>query len=161
VHWQVHFGGVINLNTCTVPANNPWHTDPGLSDWSDRYQSGEPNIDLQHKSIFHLIHAFMRAEGLFELHTCLEQLLQFLHFHFDYEETMMKALIFQDYEEHVRSHSQLLQRLLKLRQRISGDFLDKMEMNVFLKHWAYSHMPLADARFAEFLNFDGKRSAFL
>lgn len=139
----------------------PWDSSPASLDWNERYQSGEPAIDQQHQLIFQLVRAFMNASNVTDLEHCASQLLQTIRAHFAYEEALMQRLGFGDFEEHARSHRQLLARLNTLRQRISGDPLDKMEMNVFFKHWALSHLPVADARFAEFLAHDGKRSAFL
>ena len=89
------------------------------------------------------------------------RLLQCTREHFVYEEALMQKLGFGYFEKHTRSHRQLLERLITLRQRISGDPLDKMEMNVFLKHWPLSHLPVADARFSEFLACDRRSGGFL
>jgi hemerythrin len=142
-------------------AATPWDTSAASLNWSERYPLGEPTIDDQHQSIFRLVCAFMDASDVTELQVLVNQLLQCARAHFDYEEALMQKLDFGDFEEHAHSHRQLLERLDTLRQRISGGPLDKMEMNVFFKHWAFSHLPVADARFSEFLAYDGRKSSFL
>ena len=118
-------------------------------------------IHGQHQSICQAIQAFLQAASLQELHQCLDRLRRHVQAHFEYEETVMRQLHFADYREHVQSHDQLLGRLDRLHQRMSGDALDRMEMQVFLKHWTLAHMPFADARLSEFLNSSALDSAFL
>lgn len=124
-------------------------------------QSGEEAILQQHGSIWHAAHAFLQAADLPELRHWLGQLVHHLQTHFAYEEDLMRQLRFIDYTEHVQSHGQLLHRLERLRQRLSGCALDHMEMRAFLKHWTLAHLPLADARLSEFLSSDPQDGAFI
>ena len=124
-------------------------------------QSGEQAMLQQHGSIWHAAHAFLQAADLPELRHWMNQLLQHVKAHFAYEEALMEQLRFIDYREHVQSHGQLIGRLERLHQRLSGDTLDRMEMRAFLKHWTLAHLPVADARFSEFLNTNPMDGAFL
>lgn len=126
-----------------------------------QYQAFEQAIELQHNAIFRLVYTFMQTRSVPELRSQVHQLFQRAQEHFQFEEALMRQLQFKDFKEHARSHGLLLDRLEKLHARISGDALDKMEMSVFLKHWAHAHLLLADARFSEFLHCGATSEGFL
>lgn len=122
-------------------------------DWDDRFNIGDDQINHQHQQLFRLANRFLQAAGKQELLDCAEGLFEYTRSHFAYEEALMLKHHFPELAQHVIAHKQLIARLEDLRSHISGDSLDKLELENFMKHWALFHIPKADARLAEYLGY--------
>jgi len=121
-------------------------------EWDDRYNIADAQINHQHQHLFRLANRFLVAQNKSELLACAEGLFAYTQSHFAYEEALMLKHNFPEYAQHVVAHQHLIARLEALRSHISGDSLDKLELENFLMHWALFHIPKADARLAEYLS---------
>jgi hemerythrin-like metal-binding protein len=124
-------------------------------EWDDRYNIADDQINHQHQQLFRMANRFLAAGSKSELLDCAEGLFEYTRSHFAYEEALMLKSNFPEYDQHVVAHKQLIARLEVLRDHISGDTLDKLQLENFVRHWALFHIPKADARLAEYLS-DGE-----
>jgi hemerythrin len=124
-------------------------------DWDDRFNIADDQINHQHKQLFRLANRFLAASSKAELLECADGLFDYTRSHFAYEEALMLKINFPEYAQHVAAHQHLIDRLVALQSHISGDSLDKLELENFMKHWALFHIPKADARLADYLS-DGE-----
>lgn len=120
-------------------------------EWDSRYNIADDQINHQHQQLFHLANRFLVADSKPELLDCAQALFEYTQRHFAYEEALMLKNNFPHYAEHVTAHEHLIARLVALREHISGDSLDKLELENFMRHWALFHIPKADAQLAEYL----------
>jgi hemerythrin len=120
-------------------------------EWDDRYSVADDQINHQHKQLFRLVNQFLSANGKSELLKCADALFDYTQIHFAYEESLMLKCNFPEYAQHVIAHQQLIARLVAQRSHISGDSMDKLELENVMKHWALVHIAKADTKLAEYL----------
>ena len=132
-----------------------------LVTWSDRYATGIPSVDDQHKTLFKTINDF--HEGLVagkakeELAHAVEFLVTYTVNHFKTEEDFMKLHKFDGLAAHQTEHMLLLEEV--------GNFKDKwtknsasvrpMEVARFLGDWLTHHIQQMDMQYVKFLKDKG------
>lgn len=92
--------------------------------WKKSYESGEPSIDEEHKELFRLasvlINTAMEQDDHPDRFTqAFQALLAHAIKHFAGEEQILAAYEYEDLEEHVRLHRELVQRANKLYQAMT------------------------------------------
>ncbi len=92
------------------------HIPAGLMQlsWHARYESGNTEIDAQHRQLFDQINALHSAirDDLSEalVTRLIDQLMRSVVAHFDHEEALLRAIGFKDSETHAAGHRALMQR---------------------------------------------------
>jgi len=119
--------------------------------WDDKFNIGNPQIDHQHQQLFRIANRFLGAKTKEEQLHCAESLYEYTQSHFVYEESLMRAVNFPEYEQHVRSHQILISRLQEVRDQIQKSTLDRNALEEFIRHWALVHIPTDDARLADYM----------
>jgi hemerythrin len=128
-----------------------------LFDWKDKYAIGSPEIDREHRALFHMVNELEeamvsgKAEG--GLESLFERLAAYSRFHFRTEEKQMRAQGYPDTEQHVREHNEFIARLALLGKKLSqGEEGTDFETLRFLAHWLEAHVLGADRRLARHLS---------
>ncbi len=130
-----------------------------LIDWSNKYELGIEDIDLQHHYFLNLInkisdllkdsnHKDYKIRLITELNA-------YARFHFISEENMMLASGYPEWAEHKRLHRHLLEDLSGKESQIglhpSSDS-DLEDIVDFLANWFSTHTLEEDKKFAEFFH---------
>ena len=75
--------------------------------WNDEYSIGIVEIDEQHKKLFELSEIFNEATEINEIKDILLFLEEYMQFHFNTEESMMRKYNYELIEEHKKLHDDL------------------------------------------------------
>ena len=93
--------------------------------WKASWNSGESNIDDQHKTLFRLANELIntsREEGRDDVFMeRLDGLMKHIRMHFEYEESVLKKIQYRHYPRHQKIHSQLLKRGDELRDQVETE----------------------------------------
>jgi hemerythrin len=112
--------------------------------WSEDFILGIPVIDEQHKKFFEL---FEEASAEYEnkepeeLNRLLGKLEDYMEYHFQEEEKLMKACGYEEYENHKKQHELFINRIGEMWN--DYDYLNPMLFNkirTFIKKWFVSHI---------------------
>lgn len=119
-------------------------------EWSDNYNTGIPDIDREHRGLFALIndlHGKVKAgSGEASLKSTIEALTDYVNYHFDREEILMKASDYEDLESHVAGHRKLQSQLEAYKQSFerSPEQFDMADFMAFLSFWLKNHILQSD-----------------
>lgn len=121
--------------------------------WDERFATGHPELDRQHRVLFDLIDRIGTTEGgVFkpDKHATLD-LLEAILQHFGYEDGLMLRFAFPEAEAHRATHRSLGHLIIKLREDVINGSLDHAEFQRFLDDWWREHVDGSDQRLAAFL----------
>jgi len=126
-------------------------------DWKNSFCSGNPLIDSQHQTLFHLsnelLEAILSARPAAEISTTITRLLDEVSQHFHDEETILEAVGFPGRMQHVAEHAKLLARGLELAEEFKASTLTVGDVFQFLaSEVIILHMLEADREYFPFLN---------
>lgn len=113
--------------------------------WRSDYLSGEQRVDQDHQELFRLanqlLELFVGQEG--DAGCCaerLDELLQHIRSHFEYEDGLLRRIRYDGAEEHIRQHALLLTQAQHLRQSALerqihiGELIDFLAIKVVNEH---------------------------
>jgi len=127
--------------------------------WREAYESGNPQIDEEHRRLFELANeafdaSFDTASASGHLGTAVDRLLAHIAQHFDHEEKILAERGYERLETHRRAHASLIGRALELKASVDrgeasiGDLVEFLANKVVAQH-----LLMADADyFPLFLN---------
>jgi hemerythrin-like metal-binding domain len=86
--------------------------------WDEKYATGIPLIDSQHKELFSLTNELFRAcmgdtetlKGVFT--ETMGRMVDYVRFHFGAEQVMLQKINYPDYQEHKKQHDKLIRDIL-------------------------------------------------
>jgi len=120
-------------------------------EWKADYSVGIEEIDRQHKELLRLFGVIKDAisadEGWSTIHFGLVEVKRFAHFHFEFEEALMRLYGFVGLDEHTATHQQMLHRL----ESTEHDSLQESTKEDILKlfrDWLLEHINGADRSYA-------------
>ena len=122
-----------------------------LIEWSEKFVTGIPGVDHEHKELIASINYFclnlQKDSAKDELVNILNNIYATIHSHFMLEEKVMKKNIYDQYEPHRDEHAALLDdiRDLTMELEASSDF-DPQQLKKKLTDWFLSHFKTHDAR---------------
>jgi hemerythrin-like metal-binding protein len=124
--------------------------------WHERYQSGEPNIDSQHKKLFekanNLLDAAMNGRPEEEILGLIDDLLKDVKDHFAYEESVLRKTVFPGIANHLNLHHDLLETVAQLKMQFTEGKLALGGLFTFLAYdLVASHMLGEDRKFFPYL----------
>lgn len=122
-----------------------------------RYILGISELDSQHEEIETIFLALQAAiDDKDRWHTLLENLCEKLKFHFYAEESIMRVFAYPEYQEHRKSHLEILKTVEGYRNRVLTDAdiatLRDHPLQLFLEQ-----ILTQDLRFAAFINRNRER----
>jgi len=133
-----------------------------LVEWNDSYSVQNPTLDQQHRQLFELLNtlhdAMSQGKGKAILPEVFENLIQYTHTHFAFEEALMEQCDYPDLAAHQRKHVKLIEQIIALQQRFAnGDFGSSIQTRDFLKSWLTDHIKSSDQKYGPFLIQKGIR----
>ncbi|CAM3758156.1 bacteriohemerythrin [Vibrio aquimaris] len=124
-----------------------------LMTWNDQLDIGLNEINRQHQTLLHLIndlnHLLKHNYGLSAIKRVVQGLIDYTANHFKYEEILFDQIGYQQTDEHMKKHSQLVERVLDFQKRVEKGEDIGDELMQFLKNWLGQHIMIEDKAYAE------------
>jgi len=126
--------------------------------WTNSLETGNENIDSQHKEIFYNINKFINAvyegEGEQELEKIAAYLYKYTLQHFEDEENLFLKYNYPEYEEHKEIHGKFKGKVIDIvsdiiHQNKTEEIVQKL--TDVLSTWLTNHIKLEDFKFVEYL----------
>ena len=129
-------------------------------EWDDSYSVGNEEIDNQHKKWISLYNQLDDAllsneqDRLSHIQSeILQQMTEYVDYHFTYEEKYMRDIDFPEAENHWRMHKNFRDEIYRLcRDHQNGSIILNTEILDKIKRWFAEHIMLQDMKLREFLN---------
>lgn len=119
-----------------------------MFDWNSSYSVGIESIDKQHKKMFeigkkieHVIETFDGTDIEEVLRSTYSELITYTELHFSFEESLMKKSGFKGYEDHVKKHQMLLDKIHSL-EITNSDNQGSTAFSVLqlIAEWIFEHI---------------------
>lgn len=121
-------------------------------EWKGEWNLGFKEIDAQHKKLVELINEaneVFRKGNVEEEGKVFNELIELARVHFSTEEKYFEEFDYEDKEEHMKIHADLIETLLNERNKFgTGDF-DKKEFLNFCAEWFDDHCNNYDKGYVE------------
>ena len=132
-----------------------------LITWSDRYKTGNYEVDSQHQELFRIVNdlheAIKEQRGKAMLFQTLDDLADYVVYHFKTEENLMEIRKYPGLAEHKAIHEQLTKEALDIIQGYkSGKHLLAVTLTQFLGNWIKNHIKDEDMKMINFIKGDDK-----
>lgn len=131
-------------------------------EWNEKFNVNVKQIDKQHKRLIAIINCLIieddnepapEPETVFDV---IDEMMQYLSYHFDTEEKYMRDCGYPEYEAHKQQHDFFKKETLEYITRISEGNLDiSDEILQFLTTWLIGHIIGSDAKYAPYLSDKG------
>jgi len=123
--------------------------------WDEKYATGIEAIDAQHKQLVELTNQLFVAciAKPDELQTvfkeAMHKMVEYVHFHFDAEVNLLKAINYPQLHEHKRMHDDLIKDILEAANAYKEDkhFVPNHFVRT-LKEWIFSHIAIHDKTYS-------------
>lgn len=127
--------------------------------WNDEYSIGIVEIDEQHKKLFELSEILNEATEINEIKDILLFLEEYMQFHFNTEESMMRKYNYELIEEHKKLHDDLKEEVTGyIELYFLGNYSFIEELEEVVQEWIYEHILEEDRKYKEF--FKNKHITF-
>ena len=144
----------------------PGRHNTGIVVWEEKYATGIPLIDSQHKELFNLTNELHEAclsgkEVTAVFKEAMSRMVEYVRFHFSAEQQILERVNYPDYNNHKRQHDALIKDILEA----AKDHQDgkRFVANNFvrtLKEWIVSHIAVTDKLYAVYVA-DQKKKGLL
>ncbi len=127
-------------------------------DWSERFELGIPEVDLQHHYFADLINRLLEELGSADptyQKRLIRELDAYARFHFISEENLMFRAGYPFLKAHARHHFALIDELNVRETRFAHGQIAATDITDFLIEWFLHHTAQEDRSFAEFLQAGG------
>jgi len=119
--------------------------------WTEKYLLNIDEIDRQHMKFFELCNEKQNPdhhENHKQLVVFIDELEDYLKFHFSFEEGLLLKAGYADYEKHVKQHTFFIQKVEELKQELNyNNTLLFGKIILFMKKWFLSHIMESDRKF--------------
>ncbi len=132
--------------------------------WKEEFSVNIEEIDRQHKELFRIGYSLYNIisikDGLDrydEIMEILKSLQDYAHYHFDWEENLMKEYNYPKYNEHKKEHNVFFKTVSSIKEEKIDEEQRKvgMDLIVFIANWIENHILKTDKQYKEFLNSKG------
>jgi hemerythrin len=129
-------------------------------EWTDEFSVGIPEIDEQHKVLFHMVNklsdAIHHRHGSEACQSILAQLVEYTRIHFSLEESLMRMAKYHGFDDHKHLHERLISDVVALNEKMqSGKSKISFELLHFLRIWLTKHILHDDKEYATFFQREG------
>lgn len=121
-------------------------------EWLDNYNTGLPEIDIQHQRFLYLIKKIYLEKNNKKENLLLKEIYRYAVFHFVSEEELMMVYSYSDIEKQKQSHQDLLSDLSSFVNPIQGFIFNKEKFLYFLVKWFADHTTGEDKELGRFIN---------
>jgi hemerythrin len=119
--------------------------------WSDSYNSGIPEVDVQHQRFLALVQKLHNEEDESKQATLLKELYRYAVFHFSSEEELMRVYSYPDTEKQKERHKDLLMEFSSFVNTVTSS-PNKEKFLYFLVKWFVDHTTGEDKDMGRFIN---------
>lgn len=131
-------------------------------EWDESYSVGNDELDKQHKKWIYLYNKLgdvLRSDNQVRLRSIkseiLQQMSEYVDYHFTYEEEYMRSLGFPEPEKHWRQHKNFRNEIYQLcRDHDNGTIILNTEIMDKIKNWFAEHIMLQDMKIRDYVNSD-------
>ncbi len=122
--------------------------------WGPIYELGVPEIDNQHKHWLQIMnklyHLFMKENNKQELTEILNEISDYVEFHFRFEEDFFNRKGVYHSATHLKAHSNFIIEMEKIRKKMKKD-PDSITYTLmeFMESWLNEHILISDKQCAE------------
>ncbi len=119
-------------------------------EWLEKYNTGIPDIDKDHQGLFALINDLHDKVELgsaeASIKVTIEALADYVDYHFEREEALMKACDYADIENHKAGHRKLQSQVESFQDSYERDpvAFNMTDFMAFLTFWIESHILQSD-----------------
>ncbi len=121
--------------------------------WQPEYSVGCKSIDVQHQQVIAVLNklyeSLRKNDPLDTLKPTLLKLRLFTETHFQYEETVMKALRHDGYQDQVKMHTRMKHETISIIERIITSGTGGHSLLHFLKDWWVRHIQEVDMKYKD------------
>ena len=127
--------------------------------WKKNWECGEKNIDHQHRELFYLLSHLMKdsledidnREVIEQINNIIEHLL----FHFDYEESVLVEKNYEDVNNHKQIHGDLIRRTQEIRSLVSqGEINGLRAFSMIFEEVVADHLLKDDIQYFSYIQND-------
>lgn len=127
-----------------------------ISEWDEKYATGNLPIDGQHKRLFELVNglheALLAGHGKEQMGPTLRGLASYTVDHFSTEERLMTQLVYPGFLDHKRKHEELLAKVTQLMTDFdAGKLTLPLTLARFLADWITHHIQEEDMKMTAWL----------
>ncbi|MEO0035966.1 MAG: hypothetical protein RLZZ501_1989 [Pseudomonadota bacterium] len=124
-------------------------------EWTDEIAIGHPVIDHDHRILLELINQISNEENAGDrtiVEFVLDELVDYIRYHFHNEESLLEACGYPDLDQHRETHRQMTAEVDDLYHRFLHSEEDIGEdLRRFLLAWLVNHIIVEDHRFTDFI----------
>lgn len=129
-------------------------------EWDESYSVGNEEIDSQHKHWIYLYNKLGKVLGGDDIDKLssikmdiLQQMSDYVDYHFTYEEEYMRSIGYPETEKHWRQHKDFRNEIYQLcREHQKGTIILNTEIMDKIKNWFAEHILLQDMKIRDFVN---------
>jgi hemerythrin len=141
------------MATSTAPAHSPLsaastasanHPHPFVVEWRDGFKVDIPQVDHEHRHLFHLV----KSLDIASIEKTIDELLDYVVIHFTHEQELMERSGYPSFDEHLRLHESFGATVAEFMgddDQWSEDRVQKLRR--FLNKWLVGHILTHDLRF--------------
>ena len=123
--------------------------------WNSKLNTGNAQIDEQHRRIFQIFNHLFRAIQKHRAHEAVFKVLGALSMyvvaHFNLEENLMTGAGYPGLEAHRAAHAEVRGQVEALVDRFHATGLPPQELLAFMEHWLHDHVEHQDKALVRFL----------
>jgi len=119
--------------------------------WLPEYSVGNDLMDSHHKQLFYVINEFFKCTKHEKMLLIFGQLLDYIELHFNVEERMLQEINFPKFDDHVKKHNQLLNKVKILQTKLNNKENNiHQKIALFLYKWLADHILKSDMEYKSF-----------
>lgn len=120
-------------------------------EWKDSYQTGDAEIDAQHKGLFDDVAKVLAAKDRDELLSSTMDLVRQTQAHFEYEEKVMRRVVYPDIGAHFKEQTDLMAKITAFSERLASGTVSNTDVEEFVIGWLLGHIKSSDAKLATYI----------
>jgi len=134
---------------------------PDYFQWREDDSVGVRRFDEDHQAMLEqarrLILAYNEGEPGEVVQECMDNLIEYVVFHFEREEQQMREVDYPDYTAHLAEHNWLIRTALKFKSDLRYRRLEGDAVADLLADWVLRHIRQEDRKYTVYLNARGVR----
>lgn len=139
--------------------------DKNLVVWQHKYSLDMEEIDDQHKMLFDIMNrlwsAIVRRAESKELGNILEDLERYTVLHFTEEETFMRSINYDAFDEHINYHRHFVKYIQTEKEAALAGKMVSLELLHFLRDWLVNHILVEDRKYADQFHLNKQKPSLL
>jgi hemerythrin len=120
-----------------------------------RFKLGFDEMDVQHDYLYNLFECIEKTHILMDVFytkRLLREIENYIMFHFECEERLMRMYGVLTFTVHKSDHEQFEQRVAAFIDDFEANRLDPKNLRMVLSEWLYEHSRVSDSEYVTFIN---------